>query len=54
MGVSRIEQGPYDIETLSYDIETGLYEQLATTYVSAPEAAYVPLGRSECRGLATW
>ena len=39
MSASRIEQGPYGIET-------GLYERLATTYVSAPEAACIPLGRS--------
>ena len=45
-----IEQGPYAIETPSYDIETGLYERLTTAYVSAPEKLCVPLGRS--RGMA--
>ena len=34
----RIEHGPYGIETPSYDIGTGLYEQTCPlAYVSAPE-----------------
>lgn len=30
MSASRIEQGPYDIDTPSYDIETGFYEKAAS------------------------
>lgn len=39
-----IEQGPYDIETPFYGIETDLYKRLATAYVNAPEEWCVPLG----------
>lgn len=46
-----IEQGPYDIENLSYDIETGCYERLATAYASAPEAVRVFLWGARWRGV---
>lgn len=45
-----IEQGPYVIETPFYDIETNLYERLATAYVSALEELCVPLGCSTATG----
>lgn len=42
-----IEQGPYDIENPSYEIETGLYERLTTIYMSAPGGLMIlVLGRS--------
>lgn len=40
MSAFRIEHGPYDIETTSYDIGTGLYERLRA-YRIAPEGQSV-------------
>lgn len=37
----RIEHGPYDIETPSYDIGTGLYEQTCPRIHERPRGAWV-------------
>lgn len=44
MSASHIEQGPYDIDAPSYDIETGPYETLAHTGTPQRERIVCPSG----------